>query len=279
MTPQSPAPVAGDEPARPASDQPVEAVGVEREEEVARIIHKREFGGRETWDQATPAYRSHCLATAADILAALSPASPARTPMGGWPEVTDAWAETYCELTGRNPDGQQVTFVDGGTVTTFRDMAKREIEAMLCAAPKSAVRALAAPTPMGGEVEALRDVAQRALEELRLIRAKDTNAVYDTTLRTDLQLALAASSPSPAQGGEQIARKAEMYDHMREVAAANGFDSLTQAIAEAYAARQAVSASPQPEAGEEDPSHHQVWTQERGWEHPTPPSVQPVEGK
>ena len=179
---------------------------------------------RETWDQATPAYRSHCLATAADILAALSPASPARTPMGGWPEVTDAWAETYCELTGRNPDGQQVTFVDGGTVTTFRDMAKREIEAMLCAAPKSAVRALAAPTPMGGEVEALRDVAQRALEELRLIRAKDTNAVYDTTLRTDLQLALAASSPSPAQGGEQIARKAEMYDHMREVAAANGFD-------------------------------------------------------
>lgn len=40
MTPQSPAPVAGDEPARPASDQPVEAVGVEREEEVARIIHK-----------------------------------------------------------------------------------------------------------------------------------------------------------------------------------------------------------------------------------------------
>jgi hypothetical protein len=64
-----------------------------------------------------------------------------------WPEVTDAWAETYCALTGKDPDGQQVTFVDGATVTTFRDMAKREIEAMLCAAPKAAVRAIAALTP------------------------------------------------------------------------------------------------------------------------------------
>lgn len=70
-----------------------------------------------------------------------------------WPTVTDAWAETYCELTGKDPDGQQVTFVDGGKVTTFRDMAKREIEAMLCAAPKAAVRALSAATPVqrGGE--------------------------------------------------------------------------------------------------------------------------------
>ena len=112
MTPQSPAPVAGrpltaeadpiepcggcgetnpsrrclgclhDFVSRPASDQPVEAIGAGREEKVARIIHKREFGGRETWGQATPAYRSHCLATAADIIAALSPASPARSPMG-----------------------------------------------------------------------------------------------------------------------------------------------------------------------------------------------------
>lgn len=61
-----------------------------------------------------------------------------------WPVVTDQWAETYCELTGKDPDGQQVTFVDGGTVATFRDMARREIEAMLCAAPKATVRAIAA---------------------------------------------------------------------------------------------------------------------------------------
>ena len=77
------------------------------------------------------------------------PHAPVSRPGDGveWPAVTNAWAETYCELTGKNPDGQQVTFVDGVTVTTFRDMAKREIEAMLCAAPKAAVRAIAALTP------------------------------------------------------------------------------------------------------------------------------------
>lgn len=80
---------------------------------------------------------------------AYRPHAPVSRPGDGveWPAVTNVWAETYCELTGKNPDGQQVTFVDGATVTTFRDMAKREIEAMLCAAPKAAVRAIAALTP------------------------------------------------------------------------------------------------------------------------------------
>lgn len=81
-----------------------------------------------------------------------------------WPVVTDQWAETYCELTGRDPDGQQVTFVDGGTVTTFRDMARREIEAMLCAAPKSAVRTIATAEPAEArirELELQRDEAVR----------------------------------------------------------------------------------------------------------------------
>jgi hypothetical protein len=70
---------------------------------------------------------------------------------GKWPEVTDQWAETYCDLTGQNPDGVQVSFIsDGAVTTTFRDKAKRQIEAMLCAAPKAAVRAISAhpsPTP------------------------------------------------------------------------------------------------------------------------------------
>lgn len=112
-----------------------------------------------------------------------------------------------------------------------------------------------APTPMGepaawrigddGAVYATLKAARNHVDGWRLQGAEcsDPQPLYD-------RQALAASSPSPAQGGEQIARKAELYDHMREVAAANGFDSLTQAIAEAYAARQAVSASPQPEAGE-----------------------------
>ena len=87
-----------------------------------------------------------------------------------WPVVTDQWAETYCELTGRDPDGQQVTFVDGATVTTFRDMARREIEAMLCAAPKSAVRTIATAEPAEARIRELVDQllkTERDYSELR----------------------------------------------------------------------------------------------------------------
>lgn len=38
--------------------------------------------------------------------------------------------------------------------------------------------------------EKLVNVVERAYEELRLIRAKDCNAIYDTTLRLDMALAL-----------------------------------------------------------------------------------------
>lgn len=37
-------------------------------------------------------------------------------------------------------------------------------------------------------------------------------------------------------GGLEVARKAELYDHMKAVAEANGFKSLTEAIARATAA-------------------------------------------
>ena len=200
---------------RPASEQPVEAIGAGREEALRRLTVLRDQARNGTPVTDPNEWEADELDA---ILAALSPASPART-------------------------------------------------------------------PMGGEVEALREALERIADEAPYRSGYSQSDIeYGPKLsaeemQTVARQALAASSPSPAQGGEQIARKAELYDHMREVAAANGFDSLTQAIAEAYAARQAVSASPQPEAGEEDPSHHQVWTQERGWEHPTPPSVQPVEGK
>lgn len=41
--------------------------------------------------------------------------------------------------------------------------------------------------PAGGarELQATREMLGRAMEELRLIRAKDSNAVYDVTLRTE----------------------------------------------------------------------------------------------
>lgn len=99
---------------------------------------------------------------------------------GEWPEVTDQWAETYCDLTGKNPDGAQVSFIgDGVITTTFRDMAKRQIETMLCAAPKAAVRAIFAnpsPTPAADvqSLEAERDAwklrGDQHWETLRSIR-------------------------------------------------------------------------------------------------------------
>jgi len=48
----------------------------------------------------------------------------------------DSWVERYCELTNRNPDGEQTTIIADGVVTsTYRDVAKRELAAALNAAP------------------------------------------------------------------------------------------------------------------------------------------------
>lgn len=77
-------------------------------------------------------------------------AAPVPAVEAGWPEVTDEWAETYCALVGREPDGAEFKVVEGvWRETSFRDLSKGEIKAMLCAAPKSAVRALAAPSAPG----------------------------------------------------------------------------------------------------------------------------------
>lgn len=94
---------------------------------------------------------------------------------GEWPKVTDQWAETYCDLTGQNPDGTQVSFIgDGAVTTTFRDMPKHQIEAMLCAAPKAAVRAISAhpsPTP-AADADRVRKMVEGVMEET-LDYAKD----------------------------------------------------------------------------------------------------------
>lgn len=91
---------------------------------------------------------------------------------GEWPVVTDQWAETYCDLTGQNPDGTQVSFIgDGVVTTTFRDMAKRQIEVMLCAAPKSAVRAISthpSPPPAADEDRVRADRYYEALVQADL---------------------------------------------------------------------------------------------------------------
>jgi len=66
--------------------------------------------------------------------------------------------------------------------------------------PTDAILALEAErSTLQQENERLRDLVERSREELRLIRAKDSDAVYDTTLRVDMSLALQAPQ---SQGGE-----------------------------------------------------------------------------
>lgn len=51
-------------------------------------------------------------------------------------EPIDSWVERYCELTNRHPDGIQGRSThDGWHETTFRQVARGEITAMLAAAP------------------------------------------------------------------------------------------------------------------------------------------------
>ena len=278
---------------RPASEQPVEAIGAGREE-IARVIRDRAQIGGTDWQRNARGADINA-EELADLIAALPPASPARTPMGepqvlkgvgkingdGWKDTTSIGEVVYvwnAEKPSPYAPGQYPRIDNEGwsASTAQYDFSPASVDE---------VRALTAPTPMGGDREhssrcwgrtsfsdeVLHCYCQTAptpMGEPAAWRIGDDGAVYATLKAArnhvdgwrlqgaecsdpqplyDRQ-ALAASSPSPAQGGEQIARKAEMYDHMREVAAANGFDSLTQAIAEAYAARQAVSASPQPEA-------------------------------
>ena len=151
-------------------------------------------------DHVRGQYDRTCEQVAGDILSAVAPAER-------WPEVTDAWAEDYCALTGKDPGGQQVTFVDGGTVTTFRDMAKREIEAMLCAAPKSAVRIITQATtpaeavsPGTSNASALKspdakatEVADRLMQDFYLSPAYDPKAARPAdTVKAAIAFALAA---------------------------------------------------------------------------------------
>lgn len=50
--------------------------------------------------------------------------------------VPDEWVERYCELTNRDPNGEMTTFISDSVVhSTFREVARREIELVLAAAP------------------------------------------------------------------------------------------------------------------------------------------------
>ena len=118
------------------------------------------------------------------------------------------------------------------------------------------IAALAAPTPMGGEVEALREAAKREevarIVELAIVRHGVEETALEGTLRdADAILkALAASSPSPAQGGSVLRDAMQRIAEVSGNRASRGFNETGRLDHINNIANDALSASPQPEAGE-----------------------------
>ena len=358
MTPQSPAPVAGrpltaeadpiepcggcgetnpsrrclgclhDFVSRPASDQPVEAIGAGREELVAYLYRRADAchdlmkPGLSTRDAMRLHGKEAAYRHAAHLVnAALSPASLARTPMGDealrealecvedydhtgrlagvlrqaidgavridhltpdqqsdirahitglsdpeedtYQAPEHGWTCFHCGATFKTTRGARMHFGHNVTGRPKCHDPERLVEiydgaeaAVAAASPARAdfevrvarrdearnaiIAALAAPTPMGGEVEALRG----ALERIKEGGSWQGDAASD---------ALAASSPSPAQGG--IATWHPLDDNGMAEVRINGKRITTMPSypgAEEVAQRinAALAASPQPEAGE-----------------------------
>ena len=342
----------------PASDQPVEAIGAGREE-IARLIWQR-FAPSSDMDEEN-ALRGEYILVADDILAALSPASPARTPMGepvAWIERQNdgtrygepkRWppsdrARSYAQEMGRtieplyaaaspartpmggpqvlkgvgkiNGDGRKDTTTIGEVVYVWNaekpspyapgqypriwneGWSASTAQYDFSPASIDEVRALAAPTPMGGpggwliresdggwlwtgtrmaataalteglevidlrslapmggEVEALREAIDKIDALLSEGLKGRGHGVWDRAERSGLRTArsilsaLAASSPSPAQGGESgHVGTIEVLENLLRSGGETWLNreqewALKSAIA-------ALSASPQPEAGE-----------------------------
>lgn len=199
---QAPAPVAGYEISRPASDQPVEAIDAGREEILpcpfcgtAAVVNRSERAvtvgcdfndcpSRECFAAGRVAEEAGVI-SAWNTRAALSPAPPARTPMGGeveaLREALEATVAIRWEMVGTPTDSEAAT------------------------------------------------AWALALDEIAVVAAQ----------------ALAAASPSPAQGRITVDALAQ------EIRRVDGNHSLgAGALAEAL--MPFLSASPQPEAGEAD---------------------------
>ena len=192
--------------------------------------------------------------------AALSPAPPARTPMGepqvlkgvgkingdGWKDTTSIGEVVYvwnAEKPSPYAPGQYPRIDNEGwsASTAQYDFSPASVDE---------VRALTAPTPMGGELEALREAASGVADALhdaahvktRNLEAAITNLadlkVIAFKAATALREALAASSPSPAQGGET-----RCFECSADLAGPFCLECNPRLKA-------ALSASPQPEAGE-----------------------------
>ena len=312
---------------RPASEQPVEAIGWEREELVADL-HRRADAchdlmkpGLSTRDAMRLHGKEAAYRHAAHLVnAALSPASPARTPMGG----PVAWIERQNDGTRY---GEPKRWPPSDRARSYAQEMGRTIEPLYAAASP-------ARTPMGGETEE---------EDLELPDTPLARAIYkhfcdvhmlnpDEAADATGELLAAIAAPDEAMCSEH--RPAADEDQVREWALiglylvegrtttdsessmsiewALGDRAALLADAEGWAledAREdynrifcdrtnALSASPQPEAGEavawqrnhpvrgwidcayEDADHYRSVGQDiRALGVIAPPSVQPVEGK
>lgn len=260
---------------RPASEQPVEAIGAGREE-IAGVIQRltTDLNTRNLYREDDGFFvlkvREDDLRA---VLAALSPASPARPELTVWygkmPESngrenwtavlrrvnpTDKWDQGFCFARSEYPgrvlyEADRVRWIIG-------ERAERpDILAYDADAHSGYVEpASPARTPMGGEVEALREV-KRFLDGEHPSAPRGVrrySATWHAELQSIVDEALATSSPSPAQGG--IATWHPLDDNGMAEVRINGKRITTMPSypgAEEVAQRinAALSASPQPEAG------------------------------
>ena len=217
---------------RPASEQPVEAIGAGREEGGSFLLMKRGLYYRPN-AQGYTGIKDYAGRYTAEEAADRS------DPVAG---VT-AIAETEA------PEFSPKCYDDQARAHLSKKLA--EAEAKIAAlAPASPAR-----TPMGGEVEALREV-KRFLDGEHPSAPRGVrrySATWHAELQSIVDEALATSSPSPAQGG--IATWHPLDDNGMAEVRINGKRITTMPSypgAEEVAQRinAALSASPQPEAGE-----------------------------
>lgn len=135
--------------------------------------------------------RGELLFRCRDFIAA-SPALAAETGGGAVAprgEVTDEWADRFCEAVNWSPDGQECKAVEGEMrCATFRQIAKGHILAAIATGPE----ALAALTATEAKPDADRvRIAKVALEGIRL-QSEDCLGVRMETITSIADHALAA---------------------------------------------------------------------------------------
>lgn len=123
-----------------------------------------------------------------------SPADGVVVPRG---EVTDEWADRFCEAINWSPDGQECKVVEGEMrCATFRQIAKGHILAAIATGPDAASPALAATSGGGEALEAGKYVLVEDMEEHHHPQYGDGFFCTPDAVRL--------AQPVPAGGGEAL---------------------------------------------------------------------------